>query len=52
MSAHTASSAVLPTSVDGAAVNIWQWPGILGRLLRVNQTAGTRPAGVKATRSS
>ena len=36
MSPYTASAAVLPTTVHGAAaVNIWQWRGLLGRLLRV-----------------
>jgi len=37
MSTHTASAAVLPTTANGAAaLNIWKWPGILGRLLRAN----------------
>jgi hypothetical protein len=44
MSTHTASAAVLPTTVDGAAaVNIWQWRGILGRLLRVNREPSSPP---------
>ena len=43
MSTYTASPGVLPTTVDGAAaVNIWHWRGILGRLLRVNQPTGTK----------
>jgi hypothetical protein len=47
MSTHTASAAVLPTTVDrAAAVNIWQWPGILGRLLRVNQPQTVNPTAV------
>jgi hypothetical protein len=34
---HTSADNVLPTTAVGAAaVNIWQWHGILGRLLRVN----------------
>jgi hypothetical protein len=34
---HTSAENVLPTTAVGAAaVNIWQWHGILGRLLRVN----------------